>query len=417
MRIESALNASRQGIDAHGKAIAVIGDNISNSSTVGFKASRVEFSDLLATGENGTEPSSIPETGSGAMITKVRPMHQTGVIEFSGRALDMAIDGDGFFMIGTPESPKFTKAGNFEINAEGILADSKGNPVLGFTGADGAALGPIDMVNINLNGEPTNQGTITGNLSSLSAVGEVPENPETFAELGKAAAFSSSIGAFDSLGAEHDISLFYFKTDVNTWTVQAYVDGADVGGEAGTPTAVGELQIEFDPTTGEPTVAEPVMNVQAQWAGAAAGNIAIDFSGMSQFAASSGITNVTRNGQSAGSIKGYELDSNGGIFANLSSGSRVQVGTIQLGNVRNVDGLDRVGDNSFKETTLTGDRTTGTPGANGFGNITPSALERSTVDISKEFVDLVLFQRGYQANSQLLNAANDIIRDTISLMR
>jgi flagellar hook protein FlgE len=421
MRIESALYASKQGIDAHGKAISVIGDNISNANTVGYKGSRIEFSDLLSTGEEGTEPSTIPQTGSGVQVQKVRQLHETGAIEFSGRALDVAIGGQGFFMVGETSAPTFTRAGNFEISPDGILVNADGAQVLGYSGNTGTTLGALDMINIDLTGEATTTGSVVGNISSTSSVSTPPVNPERFTELGTNASFATNITTYDSLGAERGVALYYFKTGSNSWTVDAYAAGADVGNVDETPVKLGSVDLTFDEngsvSGGSGTTTPSTLDVTANWLDAAPANVSIDLSGMTQFATGSQISNITRNGQSAGAIKEYFLEADGGVFARLSSGSQVQIGTLQLANVRNVDGLDRIGNAAYKETDRSGERLTGSPGTLGLGGIDVASLERSTVDISKEFVDLVLYQRGYQANSQIMNAANDIIRDTISLVR
>lgn len=418
MRIESALYASKQGIDAHGKAISVIGDNISNSNTVGFKSSRVEFADLLGTGEEGGEPSTIPSTGSGVELARVRPIHSNGVIEFSGRTLDMAIQGNGFFMIGDAAAPTLSRAGNFEISSDGLLVNVDGNAVLGLSGVDGATLGPIDMVNLDLTGQATTAANLTGNLSAGEQVTAVPEGADSFLDLGGAASFSATVTAFDSLGGERNVSMYFFKTGANEWTVNAYANGSDVGGEDGVPVAIGTSNIQFNTDgTINPDGGATTIELQAPWAGAAEGAISIDLTGFSQFASPSNLSGLTVDGQAAGSINGYQIDPDGAIYATLNTGNRAFVGQLQLANVRNVDGLERVGNSAFRETDRSGERVIGAPGSTGLGGIEAASLERSTVDISTEFVELVLYQRGYQANSQIMNAASDIIRDTIGLVR
>ncbi len=418
MRLESAFNSSRQGIDAHGKAIAVVGDNISNSNTVGFKDSRVEFTDLISSGRESSEPFEMPKTGSGVAIERVRQIHQTGVIEFSGRQLDAAIAGNGFFMTGSATSPVLSRAGNFEVSPEGILVNNTGEAVLGFSGATGTTLGPIDMLNIDLTGDPTTAATLTGNLSSSAEVATLPVNPESFTDLGRGSSFTNTVGMFDSLGAEHPVKLYYFKTAPNSWTVQAYVDGAEVGGTAGQPTMIGSQVLPFGQNGQIPEGTAATLNMQAAWSGGAeASTIALDLSGMTQFATGSQVSNLTRDGKASGSISGYAFDSDGSLYAQLSTGNQVKIGTLQLANVQNVDGLERAGSASYVETDKSGARVTGSPGAQGMGSIEAASLEQSTVDIASEFVELVLYQRGYQANSQVLNTTSDMIRDTIGLLR
>ncbi len=417
MRIESALYTSKEGLDAHGQAISVIGDNISNANTVGFKGSRTEFSDLLAGGADSPYPDNLPTSGSGATVQSVRPMiFENGVIEVTGRTLDMAVDGNGFFMVGDPAAPKFTRAGNFEVSRDGYLETAAGDRVLGIQGAgEAAVLGPIDMINVNLNGSPTASASIAGNLSSAAEIAEAPQNPASFGELNQAAAFSASIDVYDSLGASHPLSLYFFKTGAGQWQAQAYVDAGQTGGEAGRPQMVGQTVLNFDETGGLP--GEALLNAQFTFSGAQASNISVDLSQMNQFASESSISNVARDGQAAGSISGYEILEDGSVMAKLSSGTSILVGTLQLAKVPNLDGLNRAGDTLFTHTDAAGDLVMGAPGENGLGRLRGQSLERSTVDISKEFVDLVLIQRGYQANAQVLTQTNELLRQAIAMLR
>lgn len=412
MRIESAMYASKEGLDAHGQAISVIGDNIANAETVGYKSSRAEFSDILMASAN--TPETIPYTGSGSTLQRVRPIQESGIIEDTGRTLDMAVDGKGFFMVGDAAAPKYSRAGNFQISSDGFLETGGGDQVLGFTGT-ATALGPIDMVHVNVSGAATTAVQVSGNVSSTAEETIVPQAPANFRELGAAASYTAAFDVYDSLGAAHSVALYYFKTGMGAWTAQAYVDDAATGGTAGTPRLIGQTTLAFD-SAGQITGAA-AMNAQVTFQGAAASNFTVDLTKMTQYASQSGLSNVTRDGQTAGSIQGYSIKQDGTIVADLGGGSMVTVGKIQLGTVQNVDGLDRAGSTLFSATTRSGTASSGNPGENGFGKIRGGALERSTVDIAKEFVSLVLVQRGYQANAQVLNSTNDLLKEAIGMLR
>jgi flagellar hook protein FlgE len=161
MRIESALISSQQGLDAHGKAIAVIGDNVANSNTVGYKASRTEFRDMLSIGPDGVDTAKLPASGSGAAIQRVRQLWEGGSLDETGRALDVAVDGNGFFMVQDSSGVYLTRAGNFQIDQSGYLVNSTGKQVLGFPSGS-TTLGAIDMINLNTSGAPTTQAAING---------------------------------------------------------------------------------------------------------------------------------------------------------------------------------------------------------------------------------------------------------------
>jgi len=426
MRLETALNTSRSGLDAHGKAISIVGDNVANANTTGYKQSRPEFEAMISDAETSSENQSISSTGSGVNLANVRQIHQSGLIESTGRTLDLSIDGQGFFMV-SPDATNpssnvtLTRAGNFLINKDGALVTQDGRYVIGSaTNETGAALSILDFSKVGSAGTATTTGAIGGNVSSSSDITVAPTKPATFSEISKLAAFSAPISIYDSLGAAHEMSLYFFNSGKGVWTAQAYTDGAEVGGVAGTPTLVGELKnLTFGPDglIPEANKAAATMTLATTFTGAAASSVVLDLSGFTQNASGSVERSFTRNGAGAGAVEKFEIASDGKVSAILSSGTRADVGYIQLGNVPNVDGLERAGHNAFTETDSTGTRVTGTATQGGMGGIVSGALERSTVDISEQFVNLVIYQRGYQANSQILSAASQLIRDTIGLVR
>lgn len=414
MRLESALSASKEGINVHGQGISVVSDNISNSNTTGYKVSRAEFRDILAASDNTTGCMTL--TGCGAALQNVKTIFNTGTIEATGRTLDLAIAGDGFFLIGDPAKPKFTRAGNFQISDAGFLITSDGDQVLGAASEEGGQLQPIDMYNVNGEGEATTQVKITGNLRSSSDIVVVPESPETFKDLNSVASFSTSVEVYDSLGAAHNTSLYFYKTDTNTWQVQAYVNSSDTSEEGGKPVLIGEASLKFDGNGQLTEGSETSIAASVTFTGAQPSNITIDLSGMTQFANGSGLSNVTRDGQAAGSIIGYKFARDGNIYAELTSGNSIQIGKLQLGNVQNLDGLKRAGNNVFEITQAAGELVVKNP-SDELGTIEGSCLELSTVDLSTEFVNLVILQRGYQANSSAFSNVSSLLQEAIALLR
>ena len=420
MRLESALISGREGISSHGQAISVVGDNISNVNTDGYKTSRVEFADLLPCGASGDPASTDEAVGCGAYVTDVRQVFDQGMLESTGRTLDVGIDGGGFFIVGDSANPMYSRAGNFSVNVDGNLVNGLDQQVLGY--APGATtLSPLSLNNINLTGSVTTTASLTGNINASLPLTTVPANPQTFQELGQAASYVATMDVYDSLGQSHNVSVNYFKTGMNTWTVQAYMDGGDVGGTAGVPVKVGtDATLTFN-TSGALDAANAanakITATPAYGNGAAGGNFTIDFSKFTQFASASSLSGLAQNGQSAGNVKNFEIATDGGLYANLDSGARQLVGTIQLANFTNVDGLQRSGSLIFRSSEDTGTISVGTPGNGAFGKLMGGTLERSNVDITNEFVDLVVLQRGSQANSQTLQVGNELLRDTIALMR
>ena len=416
MRLESALFTSRSGLTAQGQAISIVGDNISNANTVGYRRTRAEFSDIVAASKESVSG------GSGVAVTKARTIQETGVIEATGRVLDLGIGGEGFFIVNDGERDLYTRAGNFNFDTEGYLIDADNNRVQGYL-PGASALSAINLLNVSGGGVETSAIALTGNLSSNETITPLPATaPESFDDLTQAANFTHVMDTVDSLGTTHTVYVAMFKTATNTWTAQAYMDGADLGGTAGQPVKIGtDATLSFS-SAGAIDAANKGQAVITASAvpysnGAAAGNFTVDMGGFAQFATASIVNSVTNNGQSAGDVRGYEIGSDGKIYAQLSSGGVQLLGTIALADFPNLDGLERVGRSTFVANTEAGTRIDGTPGLGTFGRVDSGSLERSTVDIADQFVDLVLFQRAYQASSQTLNAANTLIRDTLSLIR
>ena len=421
MRLESAMYASREGLNTHGSAISVIGDNISNVNTVAFKPSRSEFADLYTEGIEGSLQSDPRGTvGTGVEIGKVRQLFESGTLDFTNRDLDVGISGNGFFMVGDPASPLYSRAGNFQLDQDGVLTNADGLPVLGFAGT-ATTLSTLNLTNFSNAGTPTTTASIRGNLAASSPNTTPPANPQSFAAIAQAASYISNTRVYDSLGAGHDITMAFSKTGVNTWTAQAFVDGADVGGTAGIPTQLGaNTTLTFDSTGKIDAAAAAALNITATpaWAnGAAAGNFTINLGSFTQFASQNQLSAVTQDGKGTGNITNYEIGKDGTINAVLDSGTPVKIGQLQMADFPNVDGLERIGQGTYRATTEAGAAVTGAPGSTKLGTTQGGALEQSTVDLSKQFTDLVLFQRGYQANSQILTTANGLLHDTIGLIR
>ncbi len=422
MRIESALYASREGIQAHGKALSVVGDNISNSNTTGYKSSRIEFADLLPEGEDGHSSVAGPIGGAGVTVAAVRQQHELGVIEYTGRSLDAAIGGDGFFILGDDANRRYSRAGNFAMDGEGYLVDQSGMKVQGF--AEGtASLSDINLLNLNVSGTETANVQIYGNLNASDPGAElVPVNPARFEDIASEANFISSVRVFDSLGVGHNVTLAYYKSDAtpNEWTVQAYMNGSDIaGGIQDVPIQLGQnVTLNFNPDGSIANADAAIINAAPAYGnGAAVGNIGIDLSNFSQFGSNTSISAVTQDGEGTGEVKDYEFRADGGLYALLDSGTSVLVANMALATFPNQDGLDRAGNGLFVESGDSGTVAVDIAGAGNRGVLTGASLERSNVDTTTQFVDLVLYQRGYQAASQTLSAANEILRDTIALIR
>jgi flagellar hook protein FlgE len=420
MRLESAFRASSEGITAHGQAISVLGDNIANANTPAYKSQRAEFVDILGEKIDGKLASVPGGIGDGVKVGRVRLDFDSGAANGTGRELDVAISGRGFFLVGGIERPALTRTGNFQIDAEGFLTTADGQRVLGYTGAAPEVLGPVSMTDLQTEPVATTNASVWGNLDGGGGINPLPQNPESFLELSRGAGFVSTQSVYDAIGERHDVQFFYFRTAANQWSVQAYINGEDVGQGADQPVLLGSLNLTFDQQgyIPEENAAQAVLTLNPAWGnGAAATPIAVDFSNFTQFSGGARITNVTQNGRGDGDIVGYEFGEGGEIMAMLNNGTKVQAGTLALGLVSNVDGLQRLGGGLYEVTQQSGALAIDRPKIGGRGVTMGGFIEASNVDLPNQFTEMIVLQRGYQANSQVLSTANDILKNTIALVR
>jgi flagellar hook protein FlgE len=414
------MRTGREGLVAHGQAISVIGDNISNANTTAYKQQRAEFTNLLGESADGRLATVPADAGDGVAVARIRSDFDPGTTSITGRQLDVALTGAGFFLVGDAAQPSLTRAGNFQVNQDGFLSTSGGLPVLGYSRANPQAIGPINVRQLDVPPAATTQIAISANIDGSGRITAPPANPLNFTELSNAASFSSTQSAYDAAGARHDISLYYFNTAPNQWTVRAYANGQDVGQAADQPVLLGEVALNFNNLGQIPEAqrAQAVLNLNPTWAGGVAQTpFTIALGGITQYAGGSRVSNITMDGRGNAEVVSYEVDRQGTIFGITSAGDRLQAGRLAVGNVNNLDGLQRGADSLYTVTQESGALQIGEALVDGRGGIQGEALELSNVDLPQQFVDMIVYQRGYQANSQVLSAASDLIKNTIAMIR
>lgn len=429
MSIINGLFAGRSGISSHGAAIAVVGDNISNSSTVGYKASRAEFEDLIAGGGGAGRT-----IGSGASLAAVTTPFTQGTLEFTNRSLDLAIDGNGMFAVQDGEQRFYTRAGNFQVNAGGDIVDQNGYSVLGYSATGTGALETLNVNSVSSSSAATTTVSIAANLDARSAevalanglqfqAGGAYASPVPFDTLGTDAAFQTTVDVVDSLGASHQLSLYFFKNDNpldnREWGVGIYAEGSEItGGTAGEAELLGYGLFSF-PSNGSlgaaPTLNQLVTDIQ--WTNGSDQTQDIDFSldPLTQFASASQVSAVTQDGRGVGAVTGVSIDTDGTVSATLDNGDFAILGTVGLVNFANPEGLQRVGGNLYVQSNASGEPIAGAPGAGTFGDIQSGSLELSTTDIATEFVKLITLQRGFQASSRIITTINQLLNEVIQL--
>ena len=429
--IINGLFAGRSGISSHGTAIAVVGDNISNSSTIGFKAARAEFEDLIAGGQTAGRV-----VGSGSSVSAVSPIFEQGTLELTSRPLDLAIDGNGYFAVADGAERFYTRAGNFKIDSAGYIVNPNGLAVLGFPAGGTGALEPINVNTIAQDSVATTDVDLSGNLDAAAPVlqngiADIPvvssvgttTSTTTYAELNAVADFSNTVQIFDSLGAKHSLTFFFFHTSPTQYVVRGYVNSEDVdptGTATGLPRQVGTATLNFngDGTRANPPAAGAADfdQVPINWAGAAADStLSVSFSPYTQFSASSNVLSVTQDGQGIGTVTSLSIGKDGKVNALLDNGQSAIIGTIGLVNFANPEGLVRTGKNLLQQSRDSGEPIVGRPTTGTFGAVQSGSVELSTVDIANEFVKLITLQRGFQANSRIITTINQLLNDIIQL--
>ena len=428
----NGLFSGRSGISSHGIAIAVVGDNISNSNTTGYKASRAEFEDIIAGGQTAGKV-----VGSGSQVSGVTSVFEQGTMEVTGRDLDLAIDGNGFFIVENGDQRYYTRAGNFKLDGEGYLVDQSGNRVQGFPVGGTGALEDLNVTSITQQNVATEHISITGNLDARDVAipggaASIPATAETggtasYADLTQAAAFQTVVDVFDALGASHTVTAYFFKTQDGTstqdseYTVKLYVDANEVEGTGadGKPYCVGTTTMTFDGNgtrTNAPVPPNSDISSTVQWSkGSGATTIEYSFSSFTMYSTNAGITSITGDGNGVGAITSLSIDKAGQIFALLDNGQSSVIGTIGLANFANQEGLERVGTNYLQESLESGAPIIGQSGSGTLGSIESGSLELSTVDIASEFVKLITLQRGFQANSRIITTINQLLNEIINL--
>ena len=408
-----SLFAGVSGLKNHQTRMDVIGNNIANVNTVGYKKSRVTFQDMLgqtirgAASPTATRGGVNPmQVGLGMTIASIDVNHAPGSPQSTGKNTDLAIEGDGFFMVGEGNNIYYTRAGNFEFDENKTLINaSNGMVVKGILANASGVIDPtagITDINLSTQLSSAPQATtafeFTKNLNSATlALGTVQR----------------AISIYDSKGASHQLTVTFTKTAVeNQWTY-AITASAPVAITAGTGTGTIAFDTDGNYDPGNSTISTLAATVTG------ADNLAIlpDFDLMTQFAGETTAVPFTQNGYPAGDMQSLSVDTSGTVTGSFSNGESRKLAQITLANFANPAGLIKCGNNLFQVSNNSGLPATGIPGSGGRGLINPERLEMSNVDLSEEFVDMIITQRGFQANSRVITTSDQILEELVNLRR
>jgi len=426
-----SFSAGLSGLNANGQYLAVIGNNLANINTIGFKSSAVTFMDLVSQTVGGSSANPM-QVGLGVVTGSISPIFSQGAIENTREATNVAIQGNGFFVVRGDNGLSYTRAGNFSLNSEGALVTPDGFKVQGYTATD-----PVSGEIITTS-QPTDVVVPPGVLRSPVATSAFRTLSNLDVNAIAGTEFNTPVQIYDSVGASHVITATYTRTATG-WDFEVTVDGGEVtGGTAGTPFVLAAGAVTFDglgqiasitptaPAAGggtAPNVADLTFTTPAWTTGAQASPLTwdlVDPNGvvsLTGYASPSATSSKSQNGAASGMIDSISISADGSIVATFGAGQTVAVGQLALASFNNPKGLVKLGSNRYGESQAAGIPNVGVAGTGGRGTLIGSALEQSNVDIAQEFTQMILAQRGYQANSKTITVSDELLMDTLNLKR
>lgn len=464
MTLNSALYTGVSGLNAYSNAISIIGNNIANVNTTGFKESRGNFADVLSasSGTGGTL-----QIGRGVLVNNVTPVFTQGAFQSTALPGDLAIDGDGFFIVKNPQTNAllYTRTGNFALNRDGKLANPEGLILQGFD-VDGAgnALPLVEDVNISGQSFPpkrSDNATVQVNLDATAAVINDPTTGgvQAFDPLDplQTSQFSTALTVYDSLGTNHTVDIYFQKTADNDWNWHMGTRANQLAGQtgddlvvvsSGTLTFTEEGALDSVRTTAD--INGPITPVQGatvsfDFGGGAEAGQTIDydfgtpqriwdtslatpafvanptaptgFEGTTQFASPSSTLLQSQDGYGSGVLQNFSIDEQGKVRGLFSNGQSLDLKRVALAKFPSNFGLKPVGKNLFSESIISGQPIVAAPATSGLGSIQSGALEISNVDLSGQFVELIRAQQAFQANARIITTGDELLSATVNLKR
>lgn len=406
------------GLNASSKNLDVIGNNIANSSTTGFKASRAEFNEMVA---NAMGAASGKNSGIGVGLAAVAQQFSLGVIVPTNNGLDMAINGDGFFVVNTTNGTAYTRSGNFQLNKMGELVTVNGDKVMGYpvdpnTGLR-TSVTPTELIfptGAPIPAKQTQNIWATLNLDARAnlAAGDPAATPPI--EPTPRATYGTSVTVYDSLGAAHPATVYFEKTGPNQWAVYDSLDPAAA--------SIGTLTFNNNGTLASAVPAPPAaatdpfqLTITPGTGAASPFAVNFDMSKATQYGSSWSIAKIPQDGYASGELTDVQVSADGTLTASYSNGVTRAEAQVAVAKFANVQGLIPDGNNNWVASNDSGEAILGTAGSGTFGNIQGNALEQSNVDLTAELVNMMTAQRAYQANAQTIKTQDQIFSTLVNL--
>jgi flagellar hook protein FlgE len=428
MSLYGALLTGVSGLDANSRALAITSSNIANVNTIGYKTSTANFSTFLAaTGDpTAVNPASVQVDASQQLTAQ-------GLLSSTGSATDLAVSGNGFFVVtdnlSSPSLGQFyTRAGSFTPDAQGLLKNAAGFYLEGWTlnpdgtmPANRSSLAPINLGSLNGTAKETNNISLKANLQSSAAA--VPTYTTGDMTNGVVTPqFQQTINLYDSQGSTRAFQLSFVKTSADNWAYEISYQGpdTDIGGPGVNPIDAGTLTFNADGTLSLPATA----SFSIPWdpsTGLLPQDITVKFgtpglsNGVAQFDSPSALTAANVDGAPFGSLSSVSVDNEGNVTALFDNGIQKKVFKVALATFANADALAPIAGNAYQVTQGSGTATISEPKQGGAGSIQSQALEASTVDLAKEFSDLITTQRAYSAATRIITTADQMLQELMQI--
>jgi flagellar hook protein FlgE len=393
------------GLNAAQSELAATANNIANSSTSGFKSSRVQFAELYS-GSGGQA-----SVGSGVKVAGISQQFSQGAINFTDNGLDLAISGKGFFVVGDAESRAYTRAGAFKVDRNGFVVNAAEQRLQVFPPRVEGGFNTSTTADLRLtSGESAPAATgrvdmtfnLPGNASVPSKTPFDPADAGTYSH-------STAMTVYDSLGAAHTATVYLSKTATdNTWEKRLYVDGNAVG-------TVQTLEYSVNGTLVTPAAGELTYPAYTPTTGAAPITLTYDVGSSTQYGNAFSVSAVNQDGYTTGRLVGVETDTDGVVQARFTNGRSVALGQVAIAQFASVDGLQTLGDTSWGETFASGSALLSAAGTGGLGSIQSGALEGSNVDVTQQLVNMITAQRNFQANAKMISTADALSQTIINI--
>ncbi len=398
------------GLNASATELRVIGHNVANAGTVGFKKSRTEFADIYPISSLGTAADAV---GSGVKVAAVAQQFTQGILNFTGNALDLGINGNGFFVLSDSGTRLYSRAGQFRTDNAGYVVNSAGHRLQVYqadsSGNITGAIGDLYLDPSDIAPSATTAIDVGVNLDASQSVPSAAFDPTDATSYNH----STSLTIYDSLGSSHLATIYFRKTAANTWDVYLYIDGA----AATLGSATRQLNFQSDgslDTSGNSALAF----THALTNGAANLSLTLDFNSatpITQYGSGFSVNNLVQDGYTSGRLRGIDVAESGIVQARYTNGQNRTLGQVVLADFNNPQGLRQLGDTTWAESADSGAALIGTPGTSSLGLVQGGALEGSNVDLTEQLVNMITAQRNFQANAQVITTADAITQTIINI--